>query len=141
VLAATIAVCHYVFRHAPPAGEDAPPAPPWGGSTLQAFLEAGGARAVENPGVRSVYLADTPRTCFAERMFYFHDQSRNIDSITPNGVEFRMMTPAGVPFAGHAADQLDYLGGEVRVVTPSGATPLPAAIATFSTWQRVGFNH
>jgi hypothetical protein len=28
------------FRHAPPA-------PPWGGSTLQAFLEVGGARAVE----------------------------------------------------------------------------------------------
>jgi len=24
------------------------------------------------PGVRSVYLADTPLTCFAERMFYFH---------------------------------------------------------------------
>jgi len=36
-----------LFRHAPPAGQDGPPAPPWGGSTLQAFLEAGGARAVE----------------------------------------------------------------------------------------------
>src|SRR5215471_11961134 len=24
------------------------------------------------PGVRTVYLADTPLTCFAERMFYFH---------------------------------------------------------------------
>lgn len=24
------------------------------------------------PGVQSVYLADTPLTCFAERMFYFH---------------------------------------------------------------------
>ncbi len=37
-----------LFRHAPPAGEDAPPAPPWGGSTLQSFLEAGGDRAVES---------------------------------------------------------------------------------------------
>jgi hypothetical protein len=36
-----------LFRHAPPAGDDAPPSPPWGGSTLQAFLEAGGPRAVE----------------------------------------------------------------------------------------------
>ena len=24
------------------------------------------------PGARTVYLADTPGTCFAERMFYFH---------------------------------------------------------------------
>ena len=36
-----------LFRHSPPAGDDAPPSPPWGGSTLQAFLEAGGPRAVE----------------------------------------------------------------------------------------------
>jgi len=36
-----------LFRHAPPAGEDAPPSPPWGGSTLQAFFEDGGAHAVE----------------------------------------------------------------------------------------------
>jgi hypothetical protein len=51
------------------------------------------------------------------------------------------MTPAGVPFASHATDQLDYLAGEVRVVISPGAAPLPAAIATFSTWHRVGFNH
>jgi hypothetical protein len=36
-----------LFRHASPAEEDAPPAPPWGGSTLKAFLEAGGTRALE----------------------------------------------------------------------------------------------
>ena len=24
------------------------------------------------PGARTVYLADTPETCFAEKMFYFH---------------------------------------------------------------------
>jgi hypothetical protein len=36
-----------LFRHGPPAGEVARSAPPWGGSTLQAFLEAGGARAVK----------------------------------------------------------------------------------------------
>jgi hypothetical protein len=36
-----------LLRHELPAGDDAPPAPPWSGSSLQAFLEAGGARAVE----------------------------------------------------------------------------------------------
>ena len=72
----------------------------------------------------------------------FDDQSQNVASITPYGVEFRLITqPAGVPFAIHATDQLDYLAGEVRVVTPPGAAPPPAAIAMFSTWQRIGFNH
>ena len=187
------------------------------------------------PGVRTVYLADTPLTCFAERMFYFHrevltgldglhllpvsvvppflqtfvlwavvfrtavanvfdlsvanapaagvfpcllmnpsqdyrhlkdrraaiqaasyrglkapstrsstpgnmvvlfdDQSKNVASITPYGVEFRLIDPEGMPFASHATDQLDYVAGEVRVVTSPGAAPLPATIAGFSTWQ------
>jgi hypothetical protein len=193
------------------------------------------------PGVRSVYLADTPLTCYAERMFYFHrevltgldglhlasvpivppfhqrfilwdvvlrapvadvfdlsvanapaagvfpclmlnpsqdylhlkdrraaiqsagylglrapsaraaipgnlvvlfdDQSGNMASMTPYEVEFRMVTPAGVPFASHAADQLDYLAGEIRVIPPHGAAAPPAAIAASSAWQRVQFNH
>ena len=55
-------------------------------------------------------------------------------------VEFRLITPAGVPFASHATDQLDYLAGEVRVVPSPGAS-LPATLTGFSTWQRVDFNH
>src|SRR5438105_3020631 len=34
------------------------------------------------PGARAVYLADTPLTCFAERMFYFHRELlTGIDSL------------------------------------------------------------
>ncbi len=34
------------------------------------------------PGARTVYLADTPETCFAERMFYFHREVlTGIDSL------------------------------------------------------------
>ncbi len=71
----------------------------------------------------------------------FDDQSKNVASITPYGVEFRLITPAGVPVASHATDQLDYLAGEVRVVTSPAAAPLPVTIAGFSAWQRVDFNH
>ena len=38
------------------------------------------------PGVRSVYLADTPLTCFAERMFYFHLAEGRLQSL--NGRHF-----------------------------------------------------
>ncbi len=59
-------------------------------------------------------------------------QLKNVASNTLYGVEFRLITPAGVPFASHATDQLDYLAGEVRVVTSPGAS-LPATITGFST--------
>lgn len=99
----------------------------------RAAIQAAGYRGLEAPSTRST----TP----GNMVVLFDDQSRNIASITPYGAEFRLTTPAGLPFASHATDQLDYLAGEVRIVTPSGSAPLPAAIATFSTWQRVGFNH
>lgn len=99
----------------------------------RAAIQAAGYRGLQAPSTRST----TP----GNMVVLFDDQSRNIASITPYGAEFRLTTPAGVPFASHATDQLDYLAGEVRVVISPGAAPLPAAIATFSTWQRVGFNH
>ncbi len=72
----------------------------------------------------------------------FHDQSRNLQSITPFEVEFRLMTfglpPA--PFVNHAIDILDFLGGEARILSPSGGG-LPPALAAYQNWTRVEFNH
>jgi len=99
----------------------------------RAAIQATGFRGLQAPSTR----ASTPGNI----VVLFDDQSKNVASIAPYGVEFRLTTPAGVPFASHATDQLDYLAGEVRVVTPPGAAPPPAAIAMFSTWQRIGFNH
>lgn len=49
------------------------------------------------------------------------------------------VTAPSVPFVSHATDLLDYLAGEVRVVLPP--SPLPAALAPFSVWTAVRFNH
>ncbi len=68
----------------------------------------------------------------------FDDQSGNVASITPYQVEFRLVTPAGMPFVTHATDQLDYLSGEIRLVAPG---PLPAALSGFAGWSAVAFNH
>jgi hypothetical protein len=70
----------------------------------------------------------------------FDDQSGNAASITPYDAEFRLLTPAGMPFTSHAADQLDYLKGEVRIV-PTGAPLLPPALAAYAAWSPVSFNH
>jgi hypothetical protein len=57
----------------------------------------------------------------------FEDQSKNVQTITPHEVEFRLIAPAHpptVPFASHATDLLDYLAGEVRIVaTPAHDAP------------------
>jgi hypothetical protein len=70
----------------------------------------------------------------------FDDQSGNVASITPYDVEFRLLTPAGVPFASHATDRLDYLVGEVRVLPP-GPAALPPALGAYAGWTRIPFNH
>ncbi len=109
-----------LFRHAPPAGEDAPPAPPWGGSTLQAFLEAGGAgRSRESIG--------GSRDCGSAT----HTQREEGLPTVPVSPGLGLSVPIGVSF---------YRITAVAFRTRSAA-PLPAAIAMFSTWQRVGFNH
>jgi len=99
----------------------------------RAAIQAAGCLGLKAPSTRS----STP----GNMVVLFNDQSANVASITPYQVAFRLTTPAGVPFAIHATDQLDYLAGEVRIVTSPTATPLPPTIARFSTWQRVAFNH
>ena len=74
----------------------------------------------------------------------FDDQSKNIQSIIPYEVEFRLITPARSPvilFASHASDQLDYLAGEIRIHPPSSTAALPPALVPFSGWMLVPFNH
>jgi hypothetical protein len=72
----------------------------------------------------------------------FTDQSRNVLSITPFDVEFRLVTAgtATVPFANHAVDLLDFTAGEVRFVPPLVGVP-PAGSGPYLSWARVEFNH
>jgi hypothetical protein len=74
----------------------------------------------------------------------FGDQSKNVRTITPYEVEFRLIVPGPaprVPIASHATDELDYLAGEVRILPPSPPAALPAALAPFAAWTVVTFNH
>ncbi len=96
--------------------------------------------AIQAASYRGLQAPSTQSSTPGNMVVPFDYQSKNVASITPYGVEFRLITPAGLPFASHATDQLDYLAGEVRVVTSPAAAPLPATIVGFSTWQRVDFN-
>jgi RES domain-containing protein len=73
----------------------------------------------------------------------FHDQSQNVQSISPHEVEFRLITASDppAPFTNHATDLLDFAAGEVRVVP--GAIPHPPhpALNAYGDWMRVEFNH
>jgi hypothetical protein len=70
----------------------------------------------------------------------FDDQSGNVASITPYDVEFRLLTPARARFTSHATDPLDYLVGEVRVLS-TGVVPGSTALRGFGAWCEVSFNH
>jgi hypothetical protein len=74
----------------------------------------------------------------------FDDQSKNVATITPYEVEFRMITPARSPsvaFTRHGSDLLDYRAGEVRVTASSLAPAIPARLSKFSAWTLIEFNH
>lgn len=74
----------------------------------------------------------------------FDDQSKNLRVITPYEVEFRLITPGGLPraaFTSLVTDRLDYLAGEIRIIPPGGHGALPAALAPYVMWTVVPFNH
>ena len=77
-------------------------------------------------------------------LILFNDQSKNLQSITPYEVEFRLISPGAaprIPFATHITDQLDYLAGEVRIVAPPTLGALPSALTPLTAWTVVPFNH
>ena len=67
----------------------------------------------------------------------FDLQSRNVQSITPYRVEFRLVTadPPALPFTNHATEVLDFTAGEVKL------TGTPLGIATYANWHRIEFHH
>jgi hypothetical protein len=73
----------------------------------------------------------------------FQDQSKNVQSITPYEIEFRLITSADPPepFTNHAVDLLDFTAGEVRVVLTPGPQGPHSALAAYQDWTRIDFNH
>jgi hypothetical protein len=102
----------------------------------RAAIQAAGYRDLRAPSTRVIGTGST--------VVLFDDQRRNVQATTPYEVEFRLIAPGHsptVPFASHVTDQLDYLAGEIRIIPPSPPTALPAALAPFSAWTLVSFNH
>lgn len=65
----------------------------------------------------------------------FNGQSKNVNTITPYEMEFRLICAGGSPFIDHTKDMLDFsAAGEVRATGPN----IPTGFS--SSWQRVDFN-
>jgi hypothetical protein len=102
----------------------------------RADIQAAGYRGLRAPSARVVGGGNM--------VVLFDDQSKNLQSITPYEVEFRLITPGPsprTPFASHVTDLLDYLAGEVRVLAPPAPTVLPPALIPFAAWTVVPLNH
>jgi hypothetical protein len=98
----------------------------------RADIQAAGYQGLRAPSTRVVGAGNM--------IVLFDDQSKNVQTITPYEVEFRLIqagAPPVVPFTSHITDSLDYLAGEVRIIAPA----LPAALAPFATWTMVRFHH
>jgi hypothetical protein len=101
----------------------------------RAHIQAAGYRGLRAPASRVVLGGNM--------VVLFDDQSKNLVSITPFEVEFRLMRPGPpprMPFATHVTDLLDYHSGEVRVVAPAAPAMLPPALLPFAAWTMVPFN-
>src|SRR5581483_9944387 len=92
----------------------------------RADIQASGYRGLRAPSTRVHGVGNM--------VVLFDDQSKNLQTITPYEIEFRLLRPGhppAVPFASHTTDSLDYLAGEVRILPLLVAAVLPPALATF----------
>ena len=65
----------------------------------------------------------------------FNDQSKNVKTITPYEMEFRLICTNGSPFINHTTDMLDFsAAGEVRATGPN----IPTGFS--SSWKTIYFN-
>ncbi len=99
----------------------------------RADIQASGYQGLRAPSTRVVGAGNI--------IVLFDDQSKNVQTITPYEIEFRLIKPGHpptLPFVSHVSDQLDYLAGDVRIVS---LPPLPAALAPFSAWTIIPFHH
>jgi hypothetical protein len=88
--------------------------------------------------------APSSRVCGSGQMIVlFHDQTANVQRITPFEVELRLITsdsPAA-PFRNHATEILDFTAGEVRIRPSSSGVAMSPLLAPYAGWVRVGFHH
>ena len=102
----------------------------------RADIQASGYRGLRAPATRVVGVGNM--------VVLFDDQSKNLQSITPYEIELRLIRPGHpppVPFVSHAADELEYLAGEVRIISPPAPAVLPPALAAFAAWTIIPFHH
>jgi RES domain-containing protein len=96
-----------------------------------------GRAAIEHNGYNGLRAPSSRVKGGGNMVVLFHDQSGNVQSITPYTVEFRLVTagPPAVPFTNHATEVLDFTAGEVML------TGTPQGIATYANWHRIEFHH
>jgi hypothetical protein len=95
-----------------------------------------GRAAIEHNGYSGLRAPSSRTKAGRNMVVLFNDQSRNVQSITPYTVEFRLVTagPLAVPFTNHATETLDFTAGEVKL------TGTPLGIVTYANWHRIEFH-
>jgi hypothetical protein len=99
--------------------------------------------AIESSGYRGLRAPSSRDRGSGHMVVLFQDQRRNIQSIPPYDVEFRLITSTDppAPFTNHAADLLDFTAGEVRVILRPGHHGPHPVLAAYQNWTRIEFNH
>jgi RES domain-containing protein len=94
---------------------------------------------IQSSGYQGLRVPSSRSKTKGNLIVLFGDQSKNIQSIIPYQVEFRLVTSGGTPFVTHAQDILDFTVGEVKIT--SSTLPAAATGGNYQYWQRVNFNH
>jgi RES domain-containing protein len=99
--------------------------------------------AIQSNGYQGLRAPSSRVRGSGQLVVLFQDQSKNVQSITPYEVEFRLITSGDppAPFTNHAVDLLDFTAGEVRArLSPGSPGPHPTPTA-YQDWTRIEFNH
>jgi len=90
-------------------------------------IQASGYKGLRAPSARS--------KTGGSMIVLFDDQSKNVKTIKPYEMEFRLICDSGSPFCDHTKDMLDFsAAGEVRATGPN----IPTGFS--SAWKKVNFN-
>lgn len=92
---------------------------------------------IQSNGYRGLKVQSSRTRGGGNLIILFHDQSNNVQSITPYDVEFRLITVNGALFSNHASEVLVFTAGEVRITSNAPSVGGGA----YQNWQRVDFNH
>lgn len=92
---------------------------------------------IQAKGYEGIVAPSSRCTAGGSMHVLFKDQSKNVLTIEPHFVEFRLVNDSRKPFVNHAHEMLDFTQGQIKV-DPATAS---RSLAKYTAWTNMKFHH